>query len=120
MSTVAAKELAQYPWFIRLFFWKQQRTYGRVLDPGLLWGRSPWVFAAVALLYGALGPPPRPCRRRCGRWSRCGSRRSTIAPFASTSTRRRCRSAASRRKIETLARLARQLAVHAEERLALE
>ena len=54
MSTVAAKELAQYPWFIRLFFWKQQRTYGRVLDPGLLWGRSPWVFAAVALLYGAL------------------------------------------------------------------
>jgi AhpD family alkylhydroperoxidase len=54
MSTVAAKEPAQYPWFIRLFFWKQQRTYGRVLDPGLLWGRSPWVFAAVALLYGAL------------------------------------------------------------------
>jgi hypothetical protein len=23
------------------------RTYGRILDPGLLWGRSPWVFAAV-------------------------------------------------------------------------
>ncbi|HEY8071173.1 MAG TPA: carboxymuconolactone decarboxylase family protein [Methylocystis sp.] len=54
MSAVAAKELPQYPWFIRFFFWKQKRTYGRVLDPGLLWGRSPWVFAAVALLYGAL------------------------------------------------------------------
>lgn len=25
-----------------------------VLDPGLLWRRSKWVFAAVALLYGAL------------------------------------------------------------------
>ena len=54
MSTIAAKPLTQYPWFIRLFFWKQKRTYGRILDPGLLWGRSPWVFAAVALLYGAL------------------------------------------------------------------
>ena len=54
MSTIAAKPLSQYPWFIRLFFWKQKRTYGRILDPGLLWGRSPWVFAAVALLYGAL------------------------------------------------------------------
>ena len=54
MSVVAAKELSHYPWFIRLFFWKQRRTYGRVLDPGLLWGRSPWVFAAVASLYGAL------------------------------------------------------------------
>src|SRR5471030_3135774 len=54
MSTIAAKPLSQYPWFIRLIFWRQKRTYGRILDPGLLWGRSPWVFAAVALLYGAL------------------------------------------------------------------
>jgi AhpD family alkylhydroperoxidase len=54
MTAVAAKSLSAYPWFIRLFFWKQRRTYGRVLEPGLLWGRSPWVFAAVALLYGAL------------------------------------------------------------------
>src|ERR1019366_1290043 len=54
MSTITAKPLSQYPWFIRLFFWKQKWTYGRILDPGLLWGRSPWVFAAVALLYGAL------------------------------------------------------------------
>jgi len=54
MNAVTAKPLTDYPWFIRLFFWKQRRTYGRVLDPGLLWGRSPWVFASVALLYGAL------------------------------------------------------------------
>jgi AhpD family alkylhydroperoxidase len=54
MTVVAAKPVADYPWFIRLFFWKQRRSYGRILDPGLLWGRSPWVFAAVALLYGAL------------------------------------------------------------------
>ena len=54
MSFVTAKAIGDYPWFIRLFFWKQKRSYGRVLEPGLLWGRSKWVFAGVALLYGAL------------------------------------------------------------------
>jgi AhpD family alkylhydroperoxidase len=63
---IAAKPLPAYPWFIRLFFWKQKLTYGRVLDPGLLWGRSQWVFACVALLYGALnrnGSPLTPALR---------------------------------------------------------
>ena len=54
MSVVIGKPLMSYPWLVRLFFWKQRRTYGRVLDPSLLWGRSPWVFAGLALLYGAL------------------------------------------------------------------
>ena len=54
MALVSAKPHSAYPAFIRLFFWNQKRKYGRVLDPGLLWGRSPWVFATVALLYGAL------------------------------------------------------------------
>ncbi len=54
MPVVEPKPLFQYPWLVRLFFWKQERTYGRILDPSLLWGRSPWVFTAVALLYGAL------------------------------------------------------------------
>ena len=51
---VPTKRIREYPWFIRLFFWNQKRRYGQVLEPGMLWGRSPWVFAAVALLYGAL------------------------------------------------------------------
>jgi len=51
---VATKPLKEYPWFIRLFFWNQKRRYGKVLEPGMLWGRSPWVFATLALLYGAL------------------------------------------------------------------
>lgn len=54
MTFVSVKPEAAYPWFIRLFFWKQKATYGRVLDPSLRWGRTKWVFAAVALLYGAL------------------------------------------------------------------
>jgi uncharacterized peroxidase-related enzyme len=51
---VSAKQLNAYPWMLRPFFWNQQRKYGVVLQPGLLWGRVPKLFAAVALLYGAL------------------------------------------------------------------
>ena len=57
---VEPKPLSEYPWFIRAFFWKQKRTYGMVLDPGLLWGRSPRVFATLALLYGALNRKTSP------------------------------------------------------------
>jgi uncharacterized peroxidase-related enzyme len=61
---VQPKPHNQYPWFIRLFFAKQKKTYGKVLDPSLQWGRSKWVFSTLALLYGALNrkssplPPP--------------------------------------------------------------
>lgn len=51
---VTEKPLHKYPLFIRPFFWRQKKKYGQVLKPGLLWGRSPWLFATVALLYGAL------------------------------------------------------------------
>lgn len=44
----------QYPWYLRPFFRSQRRRYGEVLLPGLLWGRVPRLFMAVALLYGAL------------------------------------------------------------------
>ncbi|SDF42975.1 uncharacterized peroxidase-related enzyme [Limimonas halophila] len=50
---VEPKPLSAYPWYLRPFFWNQKRTYGAVLEPALLWARSPKVFAAVALLYGA-------------------------------------------------------------------
>ncbi len=51
---IRAKALKGYPWFLRPFFWNQRRKYGMVLDPALLWARSPKVFAAVAFLYGML------------------------------------------------------------------
>ena len=63
---VRPKPVSAYPWFIRLFFWKQKRTYGKVLEPGMIWGRSAWVFASLALLYGALnrrGSPLDPALR---------------------------------------------------------
>ena len=63
---VATKPLASYPLFLRPFFWSQKRRYGEVLVPGLLWGRVPKLFAAVAALYGVLdrrGSPVDPVIR---------------------------------------------------------
>ncbi len=57
---VQEKKIGTYPWWIRIFFWKQKKTYGQVLTPGLIWGRSPKVFAAVALLYGAVNRKKSP------------------------------------------------------------
>lgn len=51
---VSVKQLKTYPWLLRPFFWNQKRKYGAVLQPGLLWGRVPKLFAAVAMLYGVL------------------------------------------------------------------
>lgn len=51
---IAAKALADYPWYLRPFFWNQRRKYGRVLDAALLWARAPKLFLGVALLYGAI------------------------------------------------------------------
>ena len=51
---IGTKPLKHYPLFIRPFFWNQRRKYGQVLIPGLLWGRVPRLFAAVAILYGVL------------------------------------------------------------------
>jgi AhpD family alkylhydroperoxidase len=51
---IEAKPLNEYPWYLRPFFWNQRRKYGAVLVPALLWGRSPKLFAGVALLYGAI------------------------------------------------------------------
>ncbi len=51
---VSEKPLATYPWYVRVLFGLQRRKYGGILKPGLLWGRSPRVFLALAALYGAI------------------------------------------------------------------
>ena len=51
---IPLKPLKKYPFWLQPFFWNQKRKYGAVLDPGLLWGRVPKLFAAVAILYGVL------------------------------------------------------------------
>jgi len=41
-------------WYARLFLANQRRRYGKELEPARLWARTPKVFAALSLLYGAL------------------------------------------------------------------
>ena len=50
---VRPKPVSAYPWPIRLLFRNQKKKYGHILRSGMLWARSPWVFAPLALLYGA-------------------------------------------------------------------
>lgn len=54
MTAITTSDSHAFPWYVRLFFWNQKRRYGAVLEPARLWGRTPKVFAALALLYGAL------------------------------------------------------------------
>ncbi len=54
MPFVSTPEDYHFPWYVKLFFWNQRRRYGAVLEPARLWGRTPKVFSALALLYGAL------------------------------------------------------------------
>jgi len=66
MSRITTPPGHRFPWFVRLFLWNQRRRYGAVLEPARLWGRSPWVFATLALLFGALdrrGSPLTPALR---------------------------------------------------------
>jgi AhpD family alkylhydroperoxidase len=121
MQVVSAKPISRYPWFIRLFFWKQKLTYGRVLDPGLLWGRSKWVFATVALLYGAFNrrgsPIPAALRSlvtvRVSQINHC----AFCVDINSATLRKR---GVSDAKIEALADWRASPLFDAEERLALE
>ncbi len=66
MSFVETARDHRFPWYVRLFFSNQRRRYGAVLEPARLWGRTPRVFAALAVLYGALdrrGSPIKPALR---------------------------------------------------------
>jgi len=54
VSEISTPDSHRFPWYVRLFFWNQRRRYGAVLEPARLWGRTPKVFSALALLYGAL------------------------------------------------------------------
>jgi AhpD family alkylhydroperoxidase len=54
LATITTSKSHSYPWYVRLFFWNQKRRYGAILEPARLWGRTPKVFASLALLYGAL------------------------------------------------------------------
>jgi len=53
-QTIITPANHRFPWYVKIFFWNQKRKYGAILEPARLWGRTPRVFAGLALLYGAL------------------------------------------------------------------
>ncbi len=54
MAVISTPSDDRFPWYLRIFFWNQESRYGQVLESARLWARTPKVFAAWALLYGAL------------------------------------------------------------------
>ena len=53
-SRIPTDPTHRFPWYVRLFLANQRRRYGKELEPARLWARTPKVFAALSLLYGAL------------------------------------------------------------------
>jgi len=52
MSRIPPKPLSEYPFFLRWFFRRQERKYGRTLTPSWLWGRLPAHFAGMLFMLG--------------------------------------------------------------------
>lgn len=52
MAMVPPKPLADYPWWLRWFFRRQARKYGKTLSPSWLWGRLPAHFGGMLLMLG--------------------------------------------------------------------
>jgi AhpD family alkylhydroperoxidase len=50
MAFIPPKPLAEYPWFLRWFFRRQERKYGMTLSPSWLWGRIPAHFGGMLLM----------------------------------------------------------------------
>ena len=53
-SRIRTDSARRFSWYARLVLANQRRRYGQELEPARLWARTPWVFAALSLLYGAL------------------------------------------------------------------
>jgi len=51
---VAPRPLAQLSWYLKPLFWLQRRRYGEVLEPALIWARSPALFLPLSLFVGAV------------------------------------------------------------------
>ena len=52
MAFILPKPTSQYPWYLRWFFRRQARKYGRTLAPSWLWGRLPGHFLGLLFLVG--------------------------------------------------------------------
>lgn len=51
---VEPKDLSQYPFYLRWFFKRQEKKIGKILIPGLFWGRIPKLQILFVLFWGHL------------------------------------------------------------------
>ncbi|TVP79276.1 carboxymuconolactone decarboxylase family protein [Thioalkalivibrio sp.] len=52
MARIPSPPIRQYPWFVRWVLRRQERKYGSILAPSLLWGRLPGTFVGMLGLLG--------------------------------------------------------------------
>ena len=52
MAFIQPKPFRDYPFYLRWFFRRQARKYGRTLSPSWLWGRLPAHFGGMLFLLG--------------------------------------------------------------------
>jgi AhpD family alkylhydroperoxidase len=52
MAFIQPKPLQEYPFYLRWFFRRQSRKYGRTLAPSWLWGRLPGHFFGLLFMLG--------------------------------------------------------------------
>ena len=64
MSRIPPKSLHLYPWYVRFFLKRQERIYGKILEPSLLWGRLPGAFIGMLGLLGIFGRKTFPVDQR--------------------------------------------------------
>jgi len=60
MSFIRDKPLNQYAFWMRIIFWFQKRKYGKILEPTLLWGRTPRAYFYFLKLFKALNRKSSP------------------------------------------------------------
>lgn len=120
MPRIPAKPVAQYPWYIRIFFYFQKRKWGAVPEPLLLWGRAPSVLIRFLALWSKLnrkGSPLSPPLRAliCLRVSQFSACPACIDFNTSLLLQRGCR----QEKIEALVHYQTDPLFDEKERIAL-
>ncbi|MDF3130282.1 carboxymuconolactone decarboxylase family protein [Kiritimatiellaeota bacterium B1221] len=53
MPRISPKKASDYPWYLRLMYWHQQRTRGQTILPTQVWGRSPLLLRRFLRMFGA-------------------------------------------------------------------
>ena len=57
---IAPPPLSKLPWYLRLFFWKQRRKHGQILQPALIWSRQPKLLLAMSIFHQTLNRKKSP------------------------------------------------------------